>query len=233
MKTKFNEFVNESYNISEDDYRYFRLLIEDDSVDKQTRIESIRSRRADWTRLMLASAKGHWGIGGGESEKFPRAEFLKVINDVLDEYVNEKIGQRKPLTFKSRNNELFNMTFKFDDKGRLDKVSNKWDVGYPDWWGLNISDQEIIEYFKKKHPEYYVVESINESTIPFDDDISNELRKLYKNTITEKTGAVEERIKSLLNLHSKWLETARKHYSAEDIANKLFKYDRDIHNGKV
>ena len=69
----------------------------------------------------------------------------------------------------------------------------------------------------------------NENKIPFDDDIKIELRKLYKNTITYKSNIVEERIEQLMNLHSKWLNIAKQHYSAEDIAKKLVgvKYQKE------
>lgn len=70
----------------------------------------------------------------------------------------------------------------------------------------------------------------SENKIPFDDDIKMELRKLYKNTIIDKTNMMEERIEQLLNLHSKWLNIAKHHYSAEVIAEKLFKYDKDLGN---
>lgn len=72
----------------------------------------------------------------------------------------------------------------------------------------------------------------NENKIPFDDDIKMELRKLYKNTIIDKANMIEERIDQLMNLHLKWLNIAKQHYSAEDIAKKLFKYDKDLGNIK-
>lgn len=72
----------------------------------------------------------------------------------------------------------------------------------------------------------------NENKLAFDDDIKDELRKLYKNTSFEKTNLVEDRIKDLIGLHSKWLDMSRDKYSAEDIAKKLFKYDKDLGNIK-
>lgn len=155
MKIKFNDFINESYDISEDDYRYFRGYLDDEGKY----VKSIKERRNDWERMMLASCKTHWGIGDGDPKKFPMEEMKKVIKEVLDDYLkkfDEQTDKRKPLTFKTKNNELFFITFKFDNEGRLDKVSNKWDVKFPDWWGLNVSDNEIIDYFRKKYPEYYV-----------------------------------------------------------------------------
>ena len=70
----------------------------------------------------------------------------------------------------------------------------------------------------------------NESKIPFDDDIIDELKKLYKNSKMDKTGMTDERINQLMHLHSKWLEIAKKHYNAKEIACKLIKYDKDLGN---
>lgn len=232
-------YVMESYQISQDDYNYFKGLIEDESdLSKEELADKIKNNRSDWEKTLLLTAKHHWGIGGGERDKFPATELKKVIDDVLDDYTDQKTEQRKSLTFKSKNNELFHITFKFDDKGRLDKVSNKWDVKFPDWWGLNVSDAEIIDYFRRKYPEYYVDKTINEnsnineSTIPFEDEITIELKKLYKGTIVDKTDSIDKRVDQLLSLHSKWLEIAKKHYNAEEIAKKLFKYDKDLGNTK-
>jgi hypothetical protein len=153
----------------------------------------------------------------------------------FDEFVNEEIILKEPLTFKSRKNDLFYITFKFDDKGRLDKVDNKWDVSFPDWWGLDVSYKDIINYFKDKYPEYYI-EKLNEEflgsneqfTLPTDEEIANELRKLYKGSLTERTGLVEQRIKQLMSIHSKWGEMAKQHYNAGEIARKLFQYDINL-----
>jgi hypothetical protein len=82
----------------------------------------------------------------------------------LDEGVVET---KMPLTFKSKKNDLFYITFKFDDKGRLAGVDNKWDVRFPDWWGLNVNHPTIIDFFRRVHPDYYVAEtnSINEINV--------------------------------------------------------------------
>lgn len=85
MKTKFNEFINESYKISEDDYRYFNGYLDEDGKY----VKSIKERRNDWERMMLSSCKTHWGIGDGDPNKFPREEMKKVIKEVLDEYLKK------------------------------------------------------------------------------------------------------------------------------------------------
>jgi hypothetical protein len=77
----------------------------------------------------------------------------------------------------------------------------------------------------KKFEEF---QSVNESKIPFDDEIIIELKKLYKNTKMEKYGNIDERIIQLMQLHSKWIEKAKIHYSAEEIALKLIKYEKDM-----
>lgn len=91
MKTKFNDFINEKYDRSKDDYRYFRGLISDDVEEKW--VESIKSKRSEWVKMMLASARGHWSIGDGDPKKFPKEEFIKVINKVLDDYIDESINE--------------------------------------------------------------------------------------------------------------------------------------------
>lgn len=73
---------------------------------------------------------------------------------------------------------------------------------------------------------------INESKLAFDDEIKDELRKLYKNTMFDKSNTINDRIEDLIQLHSKWLGMARDKYSAEEIAKKLFKYDKDLGNVK-
>jgi hypothetical protein len=73
-----------------------------------------------------------------------------------------------------------------------------------------------------------ILGSDNQSKLPIDEEIVNELRKLYRGTVTERTGLVEQRIEQLLNIHSKWLEMARQHYNANEIAEKLFQYDINL-----
>jgi hypothetical protein len=65
-------------------------------------------------------------------------------------------------------------------------------------------------------------------TLPTDEEIAKELRELYKGSVTEKAGLVEQRIEQLLRIHSKWGEAAKQHYNASEIARKLFQYDVNL-----
>jgi hypothetical protein len=86
--------------------------------------------------------------------------------DVEKKPVDEEISSKKPITFKSRKNDLFYITFKFDDNERLSSVDNKWDIGFPDWWGLEVPETDIINFFRRKYPEFYLVDnSLNEVAV--------------------------------------------------------------------
>jgi hypothetical protein len=67
--------------------------------------------------------------------------------------------------------------------------------------------------------------------LPFDEEIKRELRKLYSGSIYDKIGKIDDRIDQLFNIHNKWLDMAKKRYSANEIADKLFKYEKNLKNG--
>ena len=95
-------------------------------------------------------------------------EIMKLVDKHFgkktEKQIDEGISIKKPITFKSNKNELFYITFKFDDNGRLSGVDNKWDISFPDWWGLDVPENMIIDYFRKKYPDFYLVDdTINES----------------------------------------------------------------------
>lgn len=71
-------------------------------------------------------------------------------------------------------------------------------------------------------------QSINETTIAFDDDIIKLLQDLLENVPFPYKGDTLERATQLVNLHKKFIDFNRSVLSAEDIANRLFKYDQDI-----
>lgn len=83
----------------------------------------------------------------------------------------------------------------------------------------------------KKFDEFIneeILGSGGQFTLPTDEEIANELRNLYKGSVTERTGLVEQRIEQLLRIHSKWGEMAKQHYNAGEIARKLFQYDINL-----
>jgi hypothetical protein len=151
------------------------------------------------------------GEGSKEHEKYDKEYAMKIMKvvqkhfeDAFDEpkAIDEEVSIKKPLTFKTKNNDQFYITFKFDGEGRLSAVDNKWDVGFPDWWGLDVSQNEIIHYFRNKYPEYYVANnSVNEAKVVEDkivdkrgeDEISN------KSEDKEVTDKKLEKIAGLIN----------------------------------
>lgn len=70
-----------------------------------------------------------------------------------------------------------------------------------------------------------ILGSGDQLSLPTDEEITIELRKLYKGSDTEKYGLVEQRIKQLMQIHAKWGEMAKQHYNAGEMARKLFQYD--------
>lgn len=59
------------------------------------------------------------------------------------------------ITIKSTYNELFYIDIIFDNKGRVDKIINKWHVNMPQWRGLNVSKNDILQWMKKEDPRFY------------------------------------------------------------------------------
>ena len=62
-----------------------------------------------------------------------------------------------------------------------------------------------------------ILEDSSSATVPFNDEIKNEMRKIYAGSDFEKTGILEQRIEQLLNIHAKWLELAKQHYNAHQV----------------
>ncbi len=73
-----------------------------------------------------------------------------------------------------------------------------------------------------------ILGSGDQLSLPTDEEIAIELRKMYKGSVTERVGLVEQRIKQLLELHAKWGEMAKQHYNAGEMARKLFQYDINL-----
>lgn len=236
---RFDEFINERvYDFSHPDTSdEWKLTVPDELPQKFDKIPCINNEGFE-DKLTIGkeylivgySSMGDtlWIFGdNGEYNYYPLKCFWKKSN--------EELNQKEPLTFKSKKNDLFYITFKFDEEGRLDKVDNKWDISFLDWWGLDVPRTDIINYFKDKYPEYYVEKlneeflgSGNQTTLPTDEEIAYELRELYNGSVTERTGLVEQRIKQLMEIHAKWGEMAKQHYNAGEIARKLFQYDINL-----
>lgn len=69
--------------------------------------------------------------------------------------------------------------------------------------------------------------------ISFDFEIKEELKKCYTGSDFEKTGIVDGRIEQLLTIHNAWLAMAKRIYSADVIAKKLYIYDVKLGNVKT
>ena len=86
----YKEFINEGYKIVPDDYSYFRRQILGSSEPNLELINDLIKNRNEYINMLIRVAKGHWELGDGKPNKFPRKEFLKVINEVIDEIINER-----------------------------------------------------------------------------------------------------------------------------------------------
>lgn len=65
---------------------------------------------------------------------------------------------------------------------------------------------------------------VNESHEDFDSKIKLELEKLLKNT---KYG-IDGRVDQLLKIHNNWINLVRKDHTPSEIAEVLYKYDKNI-----
>jgi len=70
------------------------------------------------------------------------------------------------------------------------------------------------------------------SKIAFDDEIEYELKRYLENTIWSKVGQIEKRTKELINLHRKFIDLVKNKISANEIARKLYEYEKNILNRK-
>lgn len=73
------------------------------------------------------------------------------------------------------------------------------------------------------------VEFINENDkFAFDDEIKYELKRYLKNTIWDKVGTIDKRVDELIEIHNKFIDNVRDKMSANEIAERLFKYEKNI-----
>jgi len=87
-------------------------------------------------------------------------DIRKMIDKVKNfkQFVNENVNGFEPIIIKSKKNELFFINIYFDDKGRVDKIENKWDVKLPEWYGFNINKGTVNDWIRRKEPDLYVVD---------------------------------------------------------------------------
>jgi hypothetical protein len=144
--------------------------------------------------------------------------------------INEIFGIKQPITIKSKKNELMYIKIYFDEKGRVDKIENKWDVKLPEWYGFIINEITVNDWIRRKEPDLYIEKRVNENTgkLAFDDEIKFELKRYLQNTIWSKVGGIDERADKLIELHSKFINNVRDKMSADEIAKRLFEYEKNI-----
>jgi hypothetical protein len=99
----------------------------------------------------------------------------------------------------------------------------KPDPKYDDY--LNRLIESIMIEIKKEYGEKNTVK------IAFDDEIKYKLQRYLQNTIWSN-GGMEDRIDKLMELHSKFINNVRDKMSADEIAKRLFEYEKNILNQK-
>ena len=60
--------------------------------------------------------------------------------------------------------------------------------------------------------------------LPTEEEIADELRKLFKESKFDKTNKMEEKIEQLLQLYKEWDEDDKQSYDAGELARKLLQY---------
>ena len=156
------------------------------------------------------------------------------IKTTIREFLNEQVEIKQPITIKSKKNELMYIKIYFDEKGRVDKIENKWDVKLPEWYGFIINEITVNDWIRRKEPDLYIEKRVNENTgkLAFDDEIKFELKRYLQNTIWSKVGGIDERADKLIELHNKFINNVRDKMSADEIAKRLFEYEKNILNRK-
>lgn len=61
-----------------------------------------------------------------------------------------------------------------------------------------------------------------------DEEIKDALHILYKNSVYATVNKVDDRIEQLFKIHATWLDKAKKYFSADDIAKKLYTYEKNL-----
>jgi hypothetical protein len=97
--------------------------------------------------------------------------------------------------------------------------------------------KEAIKIFQSNFEKAFkepIDEALNKSdnlSLPMDDEIKYELKRLLTGSKYDKGGILDQRVDQLLQVQAKWLERAKELYSAEEIAKKLFIYDKNLNSG--
>ena len=90
MIKKFDEFTNEGFKVTPDDYSYFRRQILGSKQPDQELINSLIDNRNEYIQMLMRTARSHWELGDGKRNEFPEKEYFKIIDEVIDEIINER-----------------------------------------------------------------------------------------------------------------------------------------------
>lgn len=91
MIKKFNQFLNEGFKVTPDDYSYFKRQIKISYRGEPNElVVDLAENRNEWIQSLMRTAKSHWELGDGKRNEFPEKEYFKVINEVIDEIINER-----------------------------------------------------------------------------------------------------------------------------------------------
>lgn len=135
-----------------------------------------------------------------------------------------------------------------NESNMKDKLSPDAREKYNNLFGSKDANPEFLKGYEKGYTDGYLdgktnqtfnekyswnkysseKKSMSEGTLPFDEEIKNYLKKLYSGTTYDKTGKIDDRIEQLFDIHKNWLDIAKRTYSSEEIANKLFKYEKNL-----
>jgi|694.fasta_scaffold31353_11 hypothetical protein len=175
-------------------------------------------------------AISHLKSSMGEIEKYKTNPKVSGVYKSLEktikslESIVDKIEDRTEL-MDSINEGVETKTITIDDLKRAIKMAQETVL-------TDLRSDETNPKYSEDEILNTILGSNNLTTkLPFDEEIKRELRKLYSGSIYDKIGKIDDRIDQLFNIHNKWLDMAKKRYSANEIADKLFKYEKSLKNG--
>jgi hypothetical protein len=67
-----------------------------------------------------------------------------------------------------------------------------------------------------------------QTIIAFDEEIKCELKRYLENTVWLKVGKTDERAILLIELHKKFIDIVRNKMSSQEIAKRLFIYEKNM-----
>lgn len=68
----------------------------------------------------------------------------------------------------------------------------------------------------------------NSLKLPFDDEIKFDLERHLENTIWNNVNRISERADELIELHSKFIRNVKNKMNANEIAERLFEYEKNM-----